>query len=148
LAFGNTRGPAVASAAAAAKNTTEPLAHRRTSAAPDEVLGKDATVDADVIEGVAELVDSVVGILTAAVVGVPALSLFAAELVACVQALAVAVTASAMIINGLARDPVRDLAFSGCPLKGTGGGRKLIRRADDRAMLVITSFPLTFTVPC
>jgi len=105
-------------------------------------------VDADVIEGVAELVDSVVGILTAAVVGVPALSLFAAELVACVQALAVAVTASAMIINGLARDPVRDLAFSGCPLKGTGGGRKLIRRADDRAMLVITSFPLTFTVPC
>ncbi len=48
--------------------------------------------DADVIEGVAELVDSVVGILTAAMVGVPALSLFAAELVACVQALAVAVT--------------------------------------------------------
>jgi len=124
------------------------LAHRRTSAAPDEVLGKDAAVDTDVIEGIAELVDSVVGGLTAAMVGVLALSLFAAELVACVQALAVAVTTSAMIINGLTRDPVRDLAFSGCPLKDTGGGRKLIRRADDRATLVITPFPLTFTVPC
>lgn len=105
-------------------------------------------MDTDVIECFAVLVDSVVGLLAAALVGVLALSLFAAELAAWVQALAVAVMTSAMIINGLTRDAVRDLAFSGCPLEGTGGGRKLIRRADDRAMLVITSFPLTFTVPC
>lgn len=86
-------------------------------------------MDTEVIEGIAEPVDSVFGILTAAVVGVLALSLFAAELLACVQALAIAVMTSAMIINGLTRDPVLDSAFSGpgCPFKDTGGGTKLIR---------------------
>ncbi|MGI8414882.1 MAG: hypothetical protein ACR2P2_01470 [Nakamurella sp.] len=95
-------------------------------------------MDSDVIEVVAEPVDSVVDVLAAAMVGVLALSLFTVELAACVQALAIAVTTSAMIINGLTRDPIRDSAFSGCPLRDTGGGRKLIRWVDNRAMLVIT----------
>lgn len=79
--------------------------HLRTNAAPDEALGKDEALNPDETEGTSGRVDSVVDLLTVAVLGVPALALVVVELVeAFVQALTVAIMMSVIAIHGLTRD--------------------------------------------